>query len=98
MDLKAHFSQYGEIVHSKVVFDKKGKSRRFGFVTIEGLDEIETGIVFDDQHEILGHAVQIQFARKNDPPSKTEASDVDGNADEDVLRKALSQQVQDTMK
>ena len=51
-DLKLYFSQYGSVTETKIIQDRAGVSKGYGFVTFESADEVNK-ILAKDQQETL---------------------------------------------
>lgn len=62
-DLKATFSQFGEVSYSHVVYDKKTKkSRGFGYVEMENTDHAIAAIEALNGVEVNGRALDVKIA------------------------------------
>ncbi|KAL6005791.1 hypothetical protein ACLOJK_006364 [Asimina triloba] len=58
--LKEHFSQFGEVVSAKVLFDRKtGKTRTFGFVSFSSPEELEAALSSSGQ-EFRGRPMLVR--------------------------------------
>lgn len=80
-DLKATFSQFGEVAYSHVVYDKQTKkSKGFGYVEMENPMEANAAITALNGLEVEGRALDIKIATPKDKrePSneKLEASKI----------------------
>lgn len=63
-DLKQLFSQYGEVVSSKVITDKfSGKSRGFGFVEMKNEDDGQKAINELNQKDYEGRNISVSVAK-----------------------------------
>ncbi len=63
-DLKTLFSNYGEVVSSKVITDKfSGKSRGFGFVEMKNDDDGQKAINELNQKEFEGRNISVSVAK-----------------------------------
>lgn len=62
------FSNYGQVVDSKVVFDREsGRSRGFGFVTYSSQGEANTAISSLDGADYEGRALKVSIAGERPP-------------------------------
>src|ERR1700722_10644098 len=63
-DLKNLFSQYGEVLSTKVITDKfSGKSRGFGFVEMKNDDDGNTAIGALDHKDFEGRNITVSVAK-----------------------------------
>ena len=63
-DLKNLFSQYGEVLSTKVITDKfSGKSRGFGFVEMKNDEEGNRAIGELDQKDFEGRNITVSVAK-----------------------------------
>jgi RNA recognition motif-containing protein len=63
-DLKQLFSQYGEVVSSKVITDKfSGRSRGFGFVEMKNDSDGEKAINELNQKDYEGRNISVSVAK-----------------------------------
>jgi RNA recognition motif-containing protein len=63
-DLKNLFSQYGEVLSTKVITDKfSGKSRGFGFVEMKNDDDGNRAIGELDQKDFEGRNITVSVAK-----------------------------------
>jgi RNA recognition motif-containing protein len=63
-DLKDAFKEYGEVVHAKIIMDREtGKSRGFGFVEFETVDEAVAAKEAMDGAELDGRSIKVDFAQ-----------------------------------
>ena len=63
-DLKNLFSQYGEVLSTKVITDKfSGKSRGFGFVEMKNDDDGQRAIAELDQKDFEGRNITVSVAK-----------------------------------
>ncbi|KAK9277929.1 hypothetical protein L1049_027486 [Liquidambar formosana] len=61
--LEQVFSQYGQVVESRVVYDREtGRSRGFGFVTMSAQNEIDDAIAALDGQSLDGRALRVNVA------------------------------------
>ena len=59
------FSQFGEVVESKVIVDREtGRSRGFGFVTFEDDEAAEEAIKAMDGQVLDGRTIRVDKARE----------------------------------
>ncbi len=59
------FSQFGEVVESKVIVDREtGRSRGFGFVTFEDSESAEEAIRAMNGQELDGRTIRVDRARE----------------------------------
>ena len=59
------FSQFGEVVESKVIVDREtGRSRGFGFVTFEDPESAEEAIREMNGQELDGRTIRVDRARE----------------------------------
>jgi len=69
-DLKALFSQCGEVASANVIMDKfTGRSRGFGFVEMPNEDEAQAAIERFNGHEMQGRALTVNQAKPQEPRS-----------------------------
>lgn len=69
-DLKALFSQSGEVASANVIMDKfTGRSRGFGFVEMPNEDEAQAAIERFNGHELQGRALTVNQAKPQEPRS-----------------------------
>jgi len=69
-DLKEAFASCGNVVSASVVkYPDTGRSKGFGFVEYETVDEASKAKEELDGKEIVGRAIKVDFAR---PPRKRE--------------------------
>ena len=71
-DLKQLFSQYGEVVSSKVITDKfSGRSRGFGFVEMKNDNDGDKAINELNQKEYEGRSISVSVAKpRTDSPNR----------------------------
>ncbi|MFA5573626.1 MAG: hypothetical protein WC994_01090 [Brumimicrobium sp.] len=71
-DLKATFSQFGTVLYAHVVYDKKTKkSKGYGYVEMESLEEAIAAIKALNGVEVEGRPLDIKIATpKNQRPEK----------------------------
>lgn len=63
--LEEVFSQYGDVVSARVVFDREtGRSRGFGFVTMSSEKEINDAIAALDGQAVDGRTVRVNVAQE----------------------------------
>jgi len=63
-DLKNLFSQYGEVLSTKVITDKfSGKSRGFGFVEMKNDEDGNRAIAELDQKDFEGRNITVSVAK-----------------------------------
>lgn len=62
-DLKDVFSEYGEVAHSKIILDREtGKSRGFGFIEFETIEDAAKAKEALDGAEVDGRVIKVDFA------------------------------------
>ena len=72
-DLAELFSEYGQVVSTKIITDRmSGKSRGFGFVEMENDDEAKAAIEALDQKEFQNRTLKVNEARPREerPPRR----------------------------
>jgi len=63
-DLKDAFKEHGEVVHAKIIMDREtGKSRGFGFVEFETVEESVAAKEAMDGAELDGRSIKVDFAQ-----------------------------------
>jgi nucleolin len=63
------FSDYGKVVEARVVIDREtGRSRGFGFVTLENAAEVNSAIESLDGSEFEGRQLRVNLAGDKPPP------------------------------
>ncbi|GAB2251747.1 hypothetical protein Droror1_Dr00004594 [Drosera rotundifolia] len=68
--LKQSFSQYGQVIDAKVVFDREtNRSRGFGFVTFTSSEEASSAIQALDGQDLDGRRVRVSYATEKARPS-----------------------------
>ncbi|KAJ1695957.1 hypothetical protein LUZ63_012655 [Rhynchospora breviuscula] len=68
--LEQVFSEYGKVVTARVMYDREsGRSRGFGFVSMETKEEIDDAIAGLDGQDLDGRAVRVNIAE--DRPRRT---------------------------
>lgn len=72
-DLKATFSQFGEVSYAHVVFDKKTKkSKGYGYIEMDNEDEALTAIKALNGVDVNGRAIDVKKAApKGERPKNT---------------------------
>jgi RNA recognition motif-containing protein len=64
-DLSAAFAGCGTVVEVKVITDREtGRSRGFGFVTMESAEDVEKALRTLDGSEIAGRRVRVSLAEE----------------------------------
>lgn len=64
-DLRSLFSQYGEVADAKVILDRDtGRSRGFGFVTLNDADSARRAIEELDGSEFDGRRIRVNEAEE----------------------------------
>lgn len=58
--LQKHFAKAGKVLSVKVVIDKEGLGKRFGFVEMETIEEAEKAKVMLNHIEIDGMKIEIK--------------------------------------
>lgn len=73
-DLQQLFSQYGEVVSSKVITDKfSGRSRGFGFVEMQNDNDGQKAIDELNQKEYEGRSISVSVAKpRTENPNRNE--------------------------
>ncbi len=62
-DLKDYFKEYGEVAYAKVVMDREtGRSRGFGFVEFEVLEDAVKAKEATDGADLEGRALKVDYA------------------------------------
>lgn len=70
-DLRATFSQFGEVTYSHVVYDNKTKkSKGFGYVEMENVEEAIAAIQALHGVEVEGRALDVKIATDKDKREK----------------------------
>lgn len=70
-DLSATFSQFGEVTYSHVVYDNKTKkSKGFGYVEMENVEEAIAAIQALNGVEVEGRALDVKIATPKDKREK----------------------------
>jgi nucleolin len=65
------FSDYGRVVDAKVVYDREtGRSRGFGFVTLENASEVNSAIKKLDGADFDGRQLRVNLAGDKPPPRR----------------------------
>ncbi|KAJ3687503.1 hypothetical protein LUZ61_016667 [Rhynchospora tenuis] len=63
--LEQVFSEYGKVVTARVMYDREsGRSRGFGFVSMETKEEIDDAIAALDGQDLDGRAVRVNIAEE----------------------------------
>ncbi|KAG0553879.1 hypothetical protein M758_12G048700 [Ceratodon purpureus] len=63
------FSDYGKVVEAKVVYDKEtGRSRGFGFVTMDSAAEVDAAIANLHETDYLGRLLRVDKVEIKPPP------------------------------
>ncbi len=66
-ELKDAFAEHGEVVFARVITDREtGKSRGFGFVEFENIEDAVKAKEAMDGVEIDGRAVKVDFAQEKE--------------------------------
>lgn len=80
-DLTDFFKDCGDIQGCRIMKDDEGKSRGFGFIDFESVDEAKKAVAKHGQ-EVGGRSITVCFSRKRErrEPKKEEADDDDGGA------------------
>ncbi|MCH2188395.1 RNA-binding protein [Candidatus Gracilibacteria bacterium] len=64
-DLKDAFKEHGEVVHAKIIMDREtGKSRGFGFVEFETVEDASKAKEAMDGVELDGRSIKVDFAEE----------------------------------
>ncbi|KAI9338990.1 hypothetical protein BDR26DRAFT_908511 [Obelidium mucronatum] len=78
--LQQAFSQYGVVTDSIVLKDREtGRSRGFGFVTMESSDEAQAAIDALNEQEIDGRTVRVNVANDRPAGDRPPRGDFGGN-------------------
>jgi len=80
-DLKLYFSQYGSVTETKIIQDRAGVSKGYGFVTFESADEVnkilakdqQETLIFKDRKLNLGPAIRKNQLTQSGQPSSAPA-------------------------
>ncbi|KAL8152816.1 hypothetical protein V2J09_010576 [Rumex salicifolius] len=68
MSLKSLFSDHGNVVEAKVIYDREsGRSRGFGFVTFNSAEEVDTAIQSLDGADLDGRPIRVTMAEARPP-------------------------------
>lgn len=74
-DLKATFSQFGEVSYAHVVYDNKTKkSKGYGYVEMEDIKEVMAAIDALNGMEVEGRSLDIKIATPKDKRQKKSSS------------------------
>ena len=66
-DLKATFSQFGEVTYAHVVYDNKTKkSKGFGYIEMEHLSEANSAITALNGMDVNGRVLDVKLATPKD--------------------------------
>lgn len=65
--LRTHFGQVGEVVEVKIILDRQGRSKGFGFVTMSSAEEAQKAIEELDQAELDGRNLNVNEAKPERP-------------------------------
>lgn len=69
--LRKAFEEFGTVVSAQVIMDREtGRSRGFGFVEMETLDEAQAAIKGLDGQSIAGRNVVVNAAKENNRPRR----------------------------
>jgi len=64
-DLGAAFNEHAEVVHAKIIMDREtGKSRGFGFVEFNSVEDAVKAKEAMDGIELDGRAVKVDYAQE----------------------------------
>jgi RNA recognition motif-containing protein len=66
-DLKAHFEQAGTVLEVKIILDRQGRSKGFGFVTMSTPEEAQNAIETLDQQELNQRNLNVNEAKPEQP-------------------------------
>lgn len=67
-DLKSLFAGAGTVTDAAVIMDKMtGRSRGFGFVTMENNDEAKAAIEKFNSYDLKGRKINVNIARPMEP-------------------------------
>lgn len=66
-DVRAAFTQYGEVLEADVVIDPTGRSRGFAFVTMVNSEDCTAAIEGENGKEMDGRAMRVDFHTPRDP-------------------------------
>lgn len=74
-DLRTTFSQFGEVSYAHVVYDNKTKkSKGYGYVEMEDIEEVKAAIDALNGMEIEGRALDIKIAIPKDKRQKSSST------------------------
>src|SRR5690554_3949551 len=77
-DLKATFSQFGEVSYAHVVYDNKTKkSKGYGYVEMENLSEANAAIQSLNGMEVNGRILDVKIATPKDKRPQNKTTDRD---------------------
>lgn len=66
-DLEDAFAEFGEVADAKVMYDREsGRSRGFGFVTLNSDEEVDAAINALDGADVNGRAIRVNRAAKRE--------------------------------
>lgn len=66
-DLKDVFAEYGNVLYSKIVMDREsGKSKGFGFIEFENVEDAVKAKEALDGAEVDGRVIKVDFAVDKD--------------------------------
>ena len=64
-DLKDAFNEHAEVVHAKIIMDREtGKSRGFGFVEFNNVEDAVKAKDAMDWVELDGRSIKVDFAQE----------------------------------
>jgi len=66
-DLKEEFGSFGNLQRQQVVKTKTGKSKGYGFVVFETVEEAKAAKEAMDGKEIKGRSIEVHFSKNADP-------------------------------
>jgi len=78
--LEEAFEQFGTLTSHRVVKAKNGKSKGFGFVMFESVDEAKAAKEAMDGKEIEGRAITVHFSRSTGPRKNAEQTEENDGA------------------
>lgn len=70
-DLRTLFGQHGAVRFAKIITDREtGRSRGFGFVEFESIDDAQLAMTATDEQDFNGRALRVREASQREPSSE----------------------------